>query len=126
MDTDSGDEQQANDTMGQSAQSISSSRTSTSMAETILINVQSRMWGSVVSAQCAPMVLNLLMTQTERVSQDDNKGNMDHARDMTNLSNTPEYGTNLEGHIHTYSSGRQSQHSLVVHMVDRDAVHRLQ
>eukprot|EP00971_Amphidinium_carterae_P294454 5846385-Amphidinium_carterae.1 len=85
---DSGDEQQADDTMGQSAQSISSSRTSTSMAETILIDLQSLMWGSVVSAQCAPMILNLLMTQTERMSQDDNKGNMDHARDLTNLSNT--------------------------------------
>eukprot|EP00971_Amphidinium_carterae_P258971 5139588-Amphidinium_carterae.1 len=64
MDMDSGDEQQADETMGQSAQSISSSRTSTSMAETI-IDLQSLMWGSVVSPQCAPMILHLLMTQTE-------------------------------------------------------------
>eukprot|EP00971_Amphidinium_carterae_P295382 5866444-Amphidinium_carterae.1 len=66
MDMDSGDEQQADDTMGQTAQSISSSsRTSTSMADTILLDLQSLMCGSVVSPQCAPMILQLLMTQTE-------------------------------------------------------------
>eukprot|EP00971_Amphidinium_carterae_P066202 1311123-Amphidinium_carterae.1 len=47
MDMDSGDEQQADDTMGQSAQSISSSRTSTSLAETIVMDIQRLMWGSV-------------------------------------------------------------------------------
>eukprot|EP00971_Amphidinium_carterae_P048066 946341-Amphidinium_carterae.1 len=85
---DSGDEQQADDTMGQSAQSISSSRTSTSLAETVVMDVQSLMWGSVVSAQCAPMILNLLMTQTAYVSQDHNKGNADHAKDLTFISST--------------------------------------
>eukprot|EP00971_Amphidinium_carterae_P164128 3253920-Amphidinium_carterae.1 len=88
MDMDSGDEQQADDTMGQSAQSISSSRTSTSMAETIVMDVQSLVWGSIVSAQCAPMILNLLMTQTEFVTQDINRGNVDRARDLTFISNT--------------------------------------
>eukprot|EP00971_Amphidinium_carterae_P233741 4638465-Amphidinium_carterae.1 len=88
MDTDGIPEEQPDDTMGASAQSISSgSRTSTSLAGTIVFDIQSLMWEAIVSRQCAPMILDLLLA-TEYVPQDDDKGNRDHIKDMTFISNT--------------------------------------
>eukprot|EP00971_Amphidinium_carterae_P057753 1142159-Amphidinium_carterae.1 len=88
MDMDAEPEEPQDDTMGASAQSISSgSRTSTSLAGTIVVDIQSLMWEAVVSRQCAPMILDLLLA-TEYVPQDDDKGNADHVKDMTFVSNT--------------------------------------
>eukprot|EP00971_Amphidinium_carterae_P214156 4249948-Amphidinium_carterae.1 len=57
------------------------------MTGTIVVDLQSLMWEAVVSRQCAPMILDLLLA-TEYVPQDDTKGNADHLRDLTNVSNT--------------------------------------
>eukprot|EP00971_Amphidinium_carterae_P030981 609459-Amphidinium_carterae.2 len=74
--------------MGASAQSISSgSRTASSLANTIVIDIKSLMWEAIVSRQCAPMILDLLLA-TEYVPQDDNAGNNDQVKDMTFISNT--------------------------------------
>eukprot|EP00971_Amphidinium_carterae_P143164 2836424-Amphidinium_carterae.1 len=84
MDMDAEPEDQQDVPMGaQSISSGSSSRGSTSVAGTIDVDLQSLMWESVVSQQCAPMILDLLL-QTEYVPQDDTKGNADHLRDLTN------------------------------------------
>eukprot|EP00971_Amphidinium_carterae_P007725 153034-Amphidinium_carterae.1 len=86
MDTDGVPEDQPDDAMGASAQSISSSsRTASSLAN--VVDIKSLMWEAIVSRQCAPMILDLLLA-TEYVPQDDNTGNNDQVKDMTFISNT--------------------------------------
>eukprot|EP00971_Amphidinium_carterae_P071692 1417985-Amphidinium_carterae.1 len=71
------DNEQPDDTMGASAQSISSgSRTASSLANTIVADIKSMMWEAIASRQCAPMVMDMLLA-TEYVPQDDTTGNND-------------------------------------------------
>eukprot|EP00971_Amphidinium_carterae_P226545 4493514-Amphidinium_carterae.1 len=74
--------------MGASAQSISSgSRTASSLANIIVVDIQSMMWEALASRQCAPMVMDILLA-TEYVPQDDTAGDNDRVKDMTFISNT--------------------------------------
>eukprot|EP00971_Amphidinium_carterae_P002605 52006-Amphidinium_carterae.1 len=71
------DNEQPDETMGASAQSISSgSRTASSLANTIVVDIQSMMWEAITSRQCASMVMDVLLA-TEYVPQDDTAGNND-------------------------------------------------
>eukprot|EP00971_Amphidinium_carterae_P274460 5446391-Amphidinium_carterae.1 len=84
METDG---EQPDDTMGASAQSISSgSRIGSSLANTVVVDVKSMMWDTIVTRQCAPMILQLLL-DTEMVPQGD-AGNNEHVRTMTPIANT--------------------------------------
>eukprot|EP00971_Amphidinium_carterae_P095980 1899405-Amphidinium_carterae.1 len=56
METDN----DGDDAMGSAAQSILSSSAS-SIAETIVIDIENMMWYSIVSPQCSPMVLTQLI-----------------------------------------------------------------
>eukprot|EP00971_Amphidinium_carterae_P193402 3837804-Amphidinium_carterae.1 len=62
METDG---EQRDETMGTGAQSISSGST-TSIATTIVMDIKSLMWDSIVSGQCAPVVLQQLKRQSSR------------------------------------------------------------
>eukprot|EP00971_Amphidinium_carterae_P103379 2046606-Amphidinium_carterae.1 len=71
MDTDGEQVDQPDDTMGASAQSISSgSRTSSTLSGTLVMDIRNLMWDSIVSRQCAPMILDFLFTATS-IPQDD-------------------------------------------------------
>eukprot|EP00971_Amphidinium_carterae_P337543 6474396-Amphidinium_carterae.1 len=85
MDTDG---EQQDDTMG--AQSISSGSTS-SIATTIVMDIESMMWDSMVSKQCAPMVLQQLIEaefdRTENAPQPYTDNN-EHLKVLRMISNT--------------------------------------
>eukprot|EP00971_Amphidinium_carterae_P229074 4544020-Amphidinium_carterae.2 len=79
MDTNG---QQPDDTMG--AQSISSGGSS-SIATTIVMDIESMMWDSVASKQCAPMVLQQLVDA--EFTPDYSSNNTDHLKVLTTISN---------------------------------------
>eukprot|EP00971_Amphidinium_carterae_P264957 5255873-Amphidinium_carterae.1 len=84
METDG---EQPDDTMGASAQSISSgSHTGSSIANTVVVDIKSMMWDTIVTQQCAPLILQLLL-DTEMVPQGD-AGNNEQVRNMTLIANT--------------------------------------
>eukprot|EP00971_Amphidinium_carterae_P348809 6490681-Amphidinium_carterae.2 len=80
MDTDG---EQPDDTMG--AQSISSGSTS-SIATTIVMDIESMMWDSIMTPQCAPVVLQQLI-ETEFAPQFYTSNN-EHLKVLTMISNT--------------------------------------
>eukprot|EP00971_Amphidinium_carterae_P184270 3658526-Amphidinium_carterae.1 len=99
METD----EQADDTMG--AQSISSASQS-SIATTIVMDIESMMWDTVVTPQCAPIVLQQLV-EAEFAPQFYTNNN-EHLK-AQGADNDLEHSINSARQVHSHSSNERHQ-----------------